>query len=120
MFLFRGYLEKSKKLGDVLIVGLNADESVKSLKGNHRPINNQNERATVLAALSFIDYILIFEELDPYNLIKQIKPDILVKGADYEGKEVIGGELVNEVVLMPFDQGYSTSSIINKIISNIV
>jgi D-beta-D-heptose 7-phosphate kinase/D-beta-D-heptose 1-phosphate adenosyltransferase len=114
------YLEKSKKLGDVLIVGLNSDESVKSLKGNNRPINKQNERVTVLAALSFIDYIVIFEDLDPYNLIKQIKPDILVKGADYEGKEVIGSELVNEVVLMPFEQGYSTSSIINKISSNII
>lgn len=113
------YLEKSKKLGDVLIVGLNSDESVRSLKGSGRPINMQHQRAAVIAALSFVDYVVIFEEMDPFNLINLIKPDVLVKGADYEGKEVIGSELVNEVVLMPFEQGYSTSSIMNKISSKV-
>lgn len=108
------YLEKSKRLGDILIVGLNSDESVRSLKGSGRPINMQHQRAVVLAALSFVDYVVIFEEIDPFNLINLIKPDVLVKGADYEGKEVIGSELVNEVVLMPFEHGYSTSSIIEQ------
>jgi D-beta-D-heptose 7-phosphate kinase/D-beta-D-heptose 1-phosphate adenosyltransferase len=109
------YLAKAKELGDILVVGLNSDDSVKRLKGKNRPINNQQDRAYMLAALSSTDYIVTFEQDTPYELIKAIKPDILVKGADYKGKEVVGRDIAKEVILIDFIDGRSTTNIINRI-----
>ena len=109
------YLQKAKELGDFLIVGLNSDESVRRLKGKSRPVNTLEDRAYLLAALESVDYVVPFGEDTPYNLIKKIHPDILVKGADYEGKEVVGSDLAGEVQLIDFIEGKSTSGIIKKI-----
>lgn len=109
------YLNKAKKLGDILIIGLNSDSSVKRLKGKTRPINSQESRALLLSALEFVDFVVIFDEDTPLNLIEKIRPDILVKGADYAGKEVIGSNIAKEVVLVNFEDGFSTTNIINKI-----
>jgi D-beta-D-heptose 7-phosphate kinase / D-beta-D-heptose 1-phosphate adenosyltransferase len=109
------YLEKAKSLGDILIVGLNSDKSISNLKGANRPINSEDDRAYILAALESVDYVVIFDELSPHNLIKLIHPDILVKGADYEGKEVIGQEVAAELKLIEYVSGRSTSNIIKKI-----
>ena len=109
------YLQEAKKHGDVLIVGLNSDTSVKRLKGDTRPINNEFDRAAVLEALKCIDYIVVFEEDTPYNLIKEVNPDILVKGGDYKIENVVGREFAKEVVLIDFQQGYSSSNVINKL-----
>ena len=109
------YLKEAKKLGDILIVGLNSDDSIRRLKGENRPINNTKDRAYMLSSYSFIDYIVIFDEDTPYNLIKSISPNILVKGEDYKDKTVVGSSLVDEVKLIKFEPGKSTSSIINRI-----
>ena len=109
------YLEKARNLGDLLVVGLNSDESVKRLKGNSRPINKAYERACLLASLYFVDFVVIFDEDTPLELIKALKPDILVKGKDYEGKEVVGANIVREVQLIDFEDGFSTSKIIERI-----
>lgn len=109
------YLAKAKKLGKILILGLNSDESIKRIKGEGRPINSQQNRAIVLSALESVDYIVIFNEDTPYEIIKKIKPDILVKGGDYAGKEVVGSDLVKEIVLIDFEDGFSTTNLINKI-----
>ena len=109
------YLETAKSFGDILIVGLNSDQSVKKLKGEDRPINNENDRALILAALEVVDYVVIFHEETPYKLIQAITPTILVKGGDYEGKKIIGQDLVNETKLVEFIEGKSTSLTINKI-----
>lgn len=108
------YLQKAKKLGDILIVGLNSDASVRRLKGESRPINGEFERACMLGAFYFVDFVVIFEEDTPLDLIKALNPDILVKGADYEGKEVVGSEWVKEVRLIEFEDGFSTSKIVAK------
>ena len=108
------YLEAAKSLGDILILGLNSDKSVTSLKGDDRPINIQDDRAYILAALEAVDYVVIFDEDTPYNLIKKIKPNILVKGSDYSGKNVVGEDLVEELVLVEFIEGRSSTNIINK------
>ena len=109
------YLDVAKSFGDTLILGLNADASVKRLKGEDRPINTQEDRAYILAALESVDFVVIFDEDTPYQLIKIIEPDILVKGADYEGKEVIGSDIAKEVRLVTFIDGKSTTTIIEKI-----
>jgi len=109
------YLETSKSFGDVLIVGINSNRSVAALKGDSRPINAEIDRANVLAALESVDYVVIFDEDTPYELIKAIKPNTLVKGGDYEGKEVIGKDIADELKLVEFVDGKSTSKIINKI-----
>lgn len=109
------YLEMSKSFGDLLIVGLNSDDSVKRLKGEERPINTQEDRAYLLSALESVDYVVIFEDDTPYNLIKLIKPNILVKGGDYEGKEVVGSDIAEELKLVEFVDGKSTTNIIKKI-----
>ncbi|MDR1007189.1 MAG: D-glycero-beta-D-manno-heptose-7-phosphate kinase [Campylobacteraceae bacterium] len=109
------YLQNAKNLGSLLIVGLNSDASVKRLKGDDRPINNEQDRAVVLSSLGFVDYVVIFEEDTPYELIRKLKPDILVKGADYKGKEVVGSDLVKEVVLIDFIENKSTTNIIKRI-----
>ena len=109
------YLQQAKELGDVLIVGLNSDESITRLKGKNRPVNTLEDRAFLLGALESVDYVIPFTEDTPYELIKKIRPDILVKGADYEGKEVVGSDIANEVQLIDFVAGKSTSAIICKI-----
>ena len=113
------YMQEAAKLGDVLVVGLNSDESVRRLKGTERPINNQNDRAEMLAALEFVDYVVIFEEDTPYGLIKKIQPDVLVKGGDYNPNNVVGKDLVEarggELRLLNFVEGKSTTNIINRI-----
>ena len=109
------YLQKAKTLGDVLIVGLNSNESVKRLKGESRPINDEYDRAYLLASLEVVDFVVIFEEDTPYELIKKIEPDVLVKGKDYEGKKVVGSDIVKEVKLIDFVEGRSTTAIIERI-----
>ena len=111
--LHRGHVELlkyCKSLGHV-IVGLNSDSSVKTLKGESRPINSQEDREFLLKSLKFVDEVVIFSENTPYNLIKQIKPDILIKGGDYKKQEVVGSDLA-EVQLFQYIDGYSTSKII--------
>ena len=113
------YLEKAKRQGNILVVGLNSDSSVKKIKGSARPINRQRDRARVLAALSCVDYITIFSEDTPERLIKKLKPDIIVKGGDWKKKDIVGGSFVEslggKVVTIPFVPGYSTTSLIKKI-----
>ena len=109
------YLETAKSYGDVLILGLNSDRSVTVLKGEGRPINIQLDRAYILAALEAVDYVVVFDEDTPYNLIKAIKPHVLVKGGDYEGKEVVGQDIADELKLVQFVDGKSTTRTIEKI-----
>jgi rfaE bifunctional protein nucleotidyltransferase chain/domain len=113
------YLAKASDLGDVLIIGLNTDASTRRLKGPTRPINNEHARAMVLASLTFIDTIVLFDEDTPYNLIKTIQPDILVKGADYNPEDIVGYDIVTakggKVVTIDYLPGYSTSLIEKRI-----
>jgi D-beta-D-heptose 7-phosphate kinase/D-beta-D-heptose 1-phosphate adenosyltransferase len=108
------YLQKARALGDVLIVGVNSNESVSRLKGPTRPVNDEFDRAYLLASLEVVDYVVIFKEDTPYSLIKKVKPDILVKGADYKDKEVVGSDIAKEVKLIEFVDGKSTTSIIER------
>ena len=108
------YLTEAKKLGDILVIGLNSDSSVSTIKPG-RPIIPEQQRAEVLSALSMVDYITIFNEDTPYELIKEIKPDILVKGADWDLKNIVGNDIVKEVHTIPFVEGISTTEIIKKI-----
>lgn len=108
------YLEIAKSFGDILIVGLNADDSIKQLKGESRPINPLEDRAYILASLVSVSYVVPFEEDTPFELISAIKPDILVKGADYEGKEIVGSDIAKEVRLVQFVEGKSTTRIIER------
>ncbi len=110
-----GYLEAAKKYGDILIVGINSDRSTSALKGKNRPINSQIDRSQIIAALKVVDYVVIFDENTPYELIKIIKPHTLVKGGDYQGKKVVGEDIVNKLVIVKFEHGKSTTKIINKI-----
>lgn len=109
------YLQKAKELGDLLVIGLNGDSSVKRLKGESRPINNEKDRAIILSALECVDYIIIFYEDTPFELIKKLRPDILVKGGDYKIENVIGREYAKETILIDFVEGYSTTKIIKNI-----
>ena len=113
------YLSNAKKLGDFLIVGLNSDESVKILKGQNRPINKFEDRAMLLSALRSVDLVIMFEEQTPENLIKDIMPDVLVKGGDYDIKNIVGYQTVIEnggqVKTLSFYDGYSSTNYINKI-----
>ena len=109
------YLQEARKLGTKLIVGLNSDESVRRLKGEPRPINPVDARIAVLEAMSCVDYVIVFEEDTPYDLIKKIQPDVLVKGGDYKGKKVVGCEHAKRVELIEFQDGYSSTKIINAV-----
>ncbi|QKF82550.1 D-glycero-beta-D-manno-heptose-7-phosphate kinase [Halarcobacter ebronensis] len=109
------YLNTAKSFGDILILGLNSDKSVKRLKGKNRPINTQDDRAYILSALECVDYVVIFDEDTPYELIKLVQPDVLVKGADYEGKEVVGSDIAKQTKLVTFVDGKSTTKTIEKI-----
>jgi len=112
------YLAKARDLGDLLIVGLNSDLSVKQLKGKNRPINPQHARATLLAALAPVDFVVIFEEETPLRLIQQIKPHVLVKGGDYAISEIVGADVVTKnggmVKTIPLTEGFSTTAIVNQ------
>jgi D-beta-D-heptose 7-phosphate kinase/D-beta-D-heptose 1-phosphate adenosyltransferase len=108
-------LEEAKKLGDVLIVGINSDQSVKRLKGPQRPIMPLWGRMMLLGALEAVDYVVCFEEDTPLELIKELQPDVLVKGGDWKEEEVVGRELVSEVKIVEYQEGFSTTSIIEKI-----
>jgi len=109
------YLEIAKSYGDILIIGLNSDASVRRLKGETRPINTQEDRAYLLASLEAVDYVVVFDEDTPYTLIKAIQPHILVKGGDYEGKVVVGEDIAQELRLVTFVEGKSTTKIIERI-----
>ena len=111
-------LAKAKALGNVLIVGLNTDHSVHRIKGPNRPVNSQHARSFTLAAMQFVDAVTLFDEDTPYELIKLVQPDVLVKGKDYDGKEIIGSDIIKarggEVVTIELTKGYSTTHSIEK------
>lgn len=113
------YLLDAKSLGDLLVVGLNSDDSVRRLKGESRPINGEKERAFVLAALEFVDYIVVFEEDTPKKLIETVKPDVLVKGGDYQIENIVGADFVIQnggtVTTIPFVEGFSSTRIIEQL-----
>lgn len=114
------YLQKARSLGDVLVVGLNSDSSVRTIKGEKRPINPESERAETLAALASVDFVTIFDEPDPYKLIAAIRPDILVKGGDWPVEKIIGRDIVEagdgQVINVPYIEGASTTGIIERIV----
>lgn len=113
------YLSRAADAGNVLIIGVNSDNSVRRLKGSGRPINNQQARTTVLAALQFVDAVVIFDEDTPYELIKALQPDVLVKGKDYQVEEIAGHDIVlsrgGQVITIALTQGYSTTDLIKKL-----
>jgi rfaE bifunctional protein nucleotidyltransferase chain/domain len=113
------YLQEARREGDALVVGVNSDRSVKAIKGPLRPINSEDERAEVLAALGCVDGVVIFDEDDPRQIIDRLQPDVLVKGADWAADRIIGRETVEarggRVVRIELAEGYSTSAIIKKI-----
>jgi D-beta-D-heptose 7-phosphate kinase/D-beta-D-heptose 1-phosphate adenosyltransferase len=113
------YLLEARKLGDLLVVGLNNDDSVRRLKGSTRPVNGENERALVLAALSCVDYVSLFEEDTPEELIKIVRPDVLVKGGDYTIDNIVGADFVQRnggvVTTIPFVEGFSSTRIIEQL-----
>ncbi len=117
------YLAKAASEGDVLIIGLNTDASVRSLKGIHRPINDENARALIMASLNFVSAVVLFDEETPYNLIKLVQPDILIKGSDYKPEDIVGYDILKakggEVKTIDLVPGYSTTAIEQKIFKNL-
>ena len=113
------YLNEAKSLGDHLIVGINSDDSVKRLKGKDRPVNNEYDRAFVLDNLKSVDDVLIFNEDTPYDIIKEIIPDLLVKGGDWKEEDIVGSDIVKmnggKVISLQFVNNYSTTNILEKI-----
>lgn len=113
------YLSKAADFGKILIIGLNTDNSVKKIKGNGRPLNNEKARAILLASLGFVNAVVLFDEDTPYDLIKIIRPDILVKGGDYEPEKIVGCDIIKEtggeIITVDIQKGYSTSLLIEKI-----
>lgn len=114
------YLQAAKKCGDILVVGLNSDASIRKIKGPRRPIVNQQGRSEVLSALASVDYVVIFDEDTPYHLINAVKPDCLVKGADWKGKEVVGSDIVKQnggrIKLIKYTANNSTTNIIESVL----
>lgn len=112
------YLSKAADLGDVLLIGLNTDNSVRRLKGPARPVNDEQSRALLLSALQFVDAVVLFDEDTPYELIKKVQPDVLVKGSDYKVEDIVGYDVVTakggKVVTVNLVEGFSTTAIINK------
>lgn len=112
-------LSKAKSLGDILVVGLNSDLSVKKLKGDMRPLVSEDDRSRVLLSLRFVDYVIIFNELTPLKVIKKIKPDFLVKGGDYNENDIVGSDFVKayggQVEIIKFLDGYSSSNYIDNL-----
>jgi len=113
------YLNKAKNTGRILVVGLNSDSSVRRIKGKGRPINSEHERAYVLAGLTSVDYVVIFHEDTPYETIKVLKPEVLIKGADWKNKTIVGEDIVKgqggKVEFIQYLSNYSTTKIINTI-----
>lgn len=113
------YLAKAASLGTVMVIGVNTDHSVRKIKGKDRPVQDQDTRALVLAAMEFVSAVILFDEDTPYELIKSVQPDILVKGADYKPEDIVGYDIVTgrggKVVTIPFVEGFSTTSIIQKL-----
>jgi rfaE bifunctional protein nucleotidyltransferase chain/domain len=109
-------LRKAKRLGDILVVGLNSDSSVRRLKGPSRPIASEQDRGLVVSALSPVDYVTFFKEDTPYELIRRLRPDVLVKGGDYALHQMVGRDLVKKVARIPLVKGRSTSALIGKIL----
>jgi len=113
------YLKKCRALGDILVVGLNSDSSVKKIKGKTRPVNRQIERGAVLSALQFVDYVVIFTEKTPENLIRAISPSILAKGGDWRKKDIVGNSFVKKsggkTVVIPYIKGFSTTRILERL-----
>lgn len=113
------YLKKARRLGDILVIGLNSDRSVRRLKGPGRPINKECDRAKVLASLYFVDYVTIFDELTPEKLIRSLRPDVLAKGGDWKPEKIVGAGFVKSyggrVAIIPFVKGYSTTSLIKRL-----
>ena len=111
-------LREAKRLGDILIVALNGDGSVKKIKGPQRPLLPQAERAELIASLEMVDYVTIFDETEPYNLIMELKPDVLAKGGDWPQDKIVGGEVVEKnggrVAVIPYLKGHSTTDIIER------
>lgn len=114
------YLKKAKALGDILVVGLNSDSSVRSIKGDKRPIVPEKERAEVLSALWFVDYIVLFNEPTPIKLISALKPDVLAKGSDWAARDIVGGDVVRRsggrIARITLVKGRSTTNIIKRIL----
>jgi rfaE bifunctional protein nucleotidyltransferase chain/domain len=120
--LHRGHvhvLRQARACGDVLIVGINSDESVKQIKGSARPVLPESDRCELLGAMEMVDFVILFNESDPYDLIAAIQPDVLVKGGDWNSEKIIGADLVEEaggsVVVVPYIKGFSTTEIIERI-----
>jgi rfaE bifunctional protein nucleotidyltransferase chain/domain len=120
--LHRGHvhvLRQARACGDVLIVGVNSDESVKQIKGSARPVLPESDRCELLGAMEMVDFVILFNESDPYDLIAAIQPDVLVKGGDWNSEKIIGADLVEEaggsVVVVPYIKGFSTTEIIERI-----
>ena len=115
------YLAKAKSLGDILVIGLNSDSSVKKLKGKSRPVVSQKNRAIVLSALCAVDFVVVFNELTPIKLIKAIKPDVLVKGGDWKKKDIVGSDFVEscggKIRSLKYIKGLSTRGIVKRIMS---
>lgn len=113
------YLAHAADKGDILIIGLNSDKSVRKIKGTSRPVLDELSRAMVLASLRFVDVVVLFHEETPYELIKYLQPDFLVKGSDYKPEDIVGADIVKansgQVITIDFIEGYSTSEIINKL-----
>src|SRR5206468_8295394 len=113
------YLRAAKRLGDVLVVGLNSDASVRRLKGAERPLVSQRDRCEVVAALEMVDYVTVFGEDTPYTLIQQVQPDVLVKGGDWTPDRIVGVDIVRArggtVRSLPFARGHSTSALVERI-----
>ena len=116
------YLQEARKLGDYLIIGLNSDKSVKKIKGSFRPIIPETERAEVLAALESVSFVVLFDEDTPYELISAIQPDVLVKGGDWKGNDIVGKDIVEayggKVLSLSYIQGRSTTDIIDKVLQS--
>jgi D-beta-D-heptose 7-phosphate kinase/D-beta-D-heptose 1-phosphate adenosyltransferase len=108
------YLREAKSLGDILVVGVNSDRSVSAIKPK-RPINPEDQRAEVLSSLEMVDYVALFDEETPYELIRIVRPDVLVKGGDWKKEEIIGSDIAKETRSLPYVQGISTSEIIERI-----
>ena len=113
------YLAQAADLGDCLVVGINSDASVQRLKGKHRPIKDEKNRAHILAALASVDAVILFEEDTPYNLIDLVQPDFLVKGGDWQPEQIVGSDIVlaqgGKVLSLPFIEGYSTTNLERRI-----
>lgn len=113
------YLAQAASSGDALIIGLNTDNSVRKLKGENRPVQDEQARAMILASLQFVNKVILFDEETPYNLIKKIQPDVLVKGADYKAEDIVGYDIVKakggEIITIDIVEGYSSSSVLKAL-----